>query len=95
MMVLMSCYSKSVCTEATTGNKTQIRTRYSNSKRIKIEKYEIYSPSGKLLEKGKVSILQGTWPEVLADYRVTYDTISGRWVELYRSRSEKKRSNTP
>ena len=95
MIVLMSCYSKSVCTEATTGVRTQVKTRYSSSKRIKIEKYKIYSSTGKLMEKGRVSILQGTWPEVLADYRVTYDTISGRWIELNRSKSKNKRSNMP
>lgn len=76
------CYSKfEVVEDKAEGTEVHLRKRYNDSERYTTTKYRIYSKSNKLIEKGKVSIFEGTWPETEESVTIKYDTLTNKWKE--------------
>jgi len=81
IFLVSGCYSKFIISDSGNGTYTEIISRFNYKKNTIHKRYKTWTISGKLVEKGKVSILQGTWPVVQDDYFIKYDTVSGNWME--------------
>lgn len=81
-VMVTGCYSSSeIIKNNDSRTVTIVKNRVLSNKGMKKSKYKVFTYSNKIVEKGRVNMLTGCWPEVIYSNIATYDTLTGRVKE--------------